>query len=232
MKPKFVIISGLIGAGKSTFSEMLAEHLGYKMIAEPVETNPYLGDFYNDPKAWAYVMQEHLKSARFRQHMYAVWSIQAGVHNGVVMDRSIHEDSIFAEVNRDIGTIEQRKFETYLQGLADMTRFLAEPDVIVYLDVDVEVSAKRITMRDRPQERGKGLAENEGSEDIVPVDYLRRLKIGYEAWIDEVAPRMPVVRVDWNEFKPVGDVWAGVLEKIEERSRFTRSIVLPDTRGG
>lgn len=222
MKPRFVIVSGLIGAGKTTFTKQLAEFLGYEASYEPVESNPYLGDFYKNPSEWAYVMQEHLKSARFRQHMNAVWAIQAETSQGVVMDRSIWEDTVFAEINRDIGTIEERKFQTYLQGFNDMVRFLAEPDVVIYLDAKPETCSKRIQQRDRAEEKGEGLGD-EG----VPMDYLCRLHEGYQKWLDAISPRMPVVQVPWEEFRRVEEVWRGVLSAIEQRSRFTRSIILP-----
>lgn len=225
MTPRFIIVSGLIGAGKTTFTTQLAEHLGYEANFEPVDTNPYLGDFYENPQEWAYVMQEHLKSLRFRQHMSAVWGIQGGRIPGVVMDRSIWEDTVFAEINRDIGNIEDRKFHTYLLGFSDMVRFLAEPDVVIFLDAKPETCRDRILERDRPEERGKGL--NTDADEGVPMDYLKRLYDGYQRWLDTIANRMTVIQVPWDNFRPVDVVWSGVLEKIEERSRYTRSIVLP-----
>ena len=42
----FIGISGIIGAGKSTLAQNLAERLGYEAFNEPVKDNPYLEDFY------------------------------------------------------------------------------------------------------------------------------------------------------------------------------------------
>ena len=44
----FIGIAGIIGAGKSTLSQQLAERLGYDAFNEPVDDNPYLSDFYGD----------------------------------------------------------------------------------------------------------------------------------------------------------------------------------------
>jgi len=63
--PRFVVVSGLIGVGKTSLAAELGKLLGYETLFEPVEENPYLADFYKDP-------------ARFK---------------GVVLDRSIHEES-------------------------------------------------------------------------------------------------------------------------------------------
>ena len=48
----FIGIAGIIGAGKSTLTKNLAEHMGYDAYNEPVEDNPYLNDFYSDMKKW------------------------------------------------------------------------------------------------------------------------------------------------------------------------------------
>ena len=92
MKPRFIVVSGIIGVGKSTFTERLAQLLGYRAIFEPVEDNPYLAKFYEDPKQWAYPMQEHLKHRRFAAYQFAFWGLRCGEFPGVVMDRSIHEE--------------------------------------------------------------------------------------------------------------------------------------------
>ena len=44
----FIGIAGIIGAGKSTLCQQLAEHLGFEAFREPVDDNPYLNDFYAD----------------------------------------------------------------------------------------------------------------------------------------------------------------------------------------
>ena len=55
--PRFIVVSGLIGVGKTVLTEKLAKLLGYEPIYEPVKDNPYLSDFYKDPHKWAYPMQ-------------------------------------------------------------------------------------------------------------------------------------------------------------------------------
>ncbi|MGD9729315.1 MAG: deoxynucleoside kinase, partial [Nitrospiraceae bacterium] len=82
--PRFIVISGLIGVGKSTFTTKLAEHLGYEPFYEPVDAadNPYLELFYKDPKTYAYPMQEFLKHRRFAAYQAAAWGIRAGRFKG------------------------------------------------------------------------------------------------------------------------------------------------------
>lgn len=219
--PRFIVISGLIGVGKTTFTDSLSSYLGYRPVYEPVDENPYLDDFYKNPKRWGYPMQEHLKSMRFRSHMASVWAIKSSSVRGVVADRSIYEDSIFAEINRDLGNITDREYRTYLDGYSDMALFLAEPDVIIYLNASPETCKRRIMLRSRKQEIESMMDDEQRG---IPLDYLRRLERGYNEWIDDMSSRMPIIRVQWEDYKPVDRVWGSVIEKMIERSRFNRSL--------
>jgi len=41
-------VAGNIGSGKTTLTEKLAKHYGWKAEFEAVDDNPYLADFYED----------------------------------------------------------------------------------------------------------------------------------------------------------------------------------------
>ena len=82
---KVVIVCGIIGSGKSSLSRELADALGEGTLwlKEPDETggNPYLGDYYGDPKRWAFTMQLALLAHRFSQHQHAQWASFMGKTN-------------------------------------------------------------------------------------------------------------------------------------------------------
>lgn len=225
MTAKFIVVSGLIGAGKTTFTKALADKLGYRAMFEPVDTNPYLANFYADPQTWAYPMQEFLKHRRFAMYQYAYWGVRCGEFPGVVLDRSLHEDTVFAEINYDLGNIHALNWATYLQGFQDFQAFLPEPDLYVFLDVSPEVACERVRQRARPQE-----CSSDKSNDGIPIAYLRTLRDGYMKWLDQIAPRVQIARVDWTNFIPVDEVWAAIQQQCAERSRFTRSLVLTHPR--
>jgi deoxyadenosine/deoxycytidine kinase len=225
--PRFIVISGLIGVGKSTFTTALAEHLGYEAFYEPVDNNPYLALFYKEPKKYAYPMQEYLKHRRFSAYQCAAWGIRCGRWKGAVMDRSIHEDTVFAEINQKIGTIEELNWKTYLQGFQDFQIFCPEPDVYIYLEASPETCHERILKRARPAEQQTGFEGNpDDAQAGIPLDYLRTLHQGYQDWLKEIAPRIPIVRLDWSRFKDVVTAWKWVEGQIDKRSRFTRSLVV------
>lgn len=200
-KDAFIGISGIIGAGKSTLSRELGGHLKADVLYEPVETNEYLGKFYQDMKKYSFPMQVYLLNHRFRQHQQMVWS---GKNH--IQDRTIYEDVIFAKMLRESGHMEELDFQTYRELYGHMSNFLHRPDLIVYLDVSPEEALRRVQLRSR------------GCETGITVDYLGALQNGYEQWLEDVSPRIPVLRLDWNEFQPTEKV----ARKIRDMLKKTR----------
>ena len=48
---KYIAIEGPVGSGKTSLAKKLAEHLDGKLILEQPETNPFLENFYKDPRS-------------------------------------------------------------------------------------------------------------------------------------------------------------------------------------
>ena len=119
---------------------------------------------------------------------------------------SIYEDVIFAKMLRDSGKMSELDFQTYRSLYLNMTNFLHRPDVIVFLDVSPETALARVQQRERDCESG------------ISLSYLKQLKEGYEEWLQDVSPRIPVIRIDWNEFCDVDEVVKAIDKKLEERN--------------
>ena len=48
MNYKSISVEGNIGVGKTTLAKLLSNDLGYKLILETFENNPFLKDFYEN----------------------------------------------------------------------------------------------------------------------------------------------------------------------------------------
>ena len=203
----FIGISGLIGAGKSTLATMLGEHLGLETYYEPVKDNEYLKDFYEDMAKYSFPMQIHLLNKRFHQHQMIIWRGKGGVQ-----DRTIYEDTIFARVLMKSGMMEQRDYETYCSLFENMSNFMCKPNVIIYLDVKPEISHTRIQSRGRDIESG------------ISMEYLQMLYKEYELFIEDISKTIPVIRVNWNEFKDIEAV-AEAIEREYLNTSFLRQVV-------
>jgi len=204
----FIGIAGIIGAGKSTLAQSLANYLGYFTYNEPVDDNPYLDDFYADMNRWGAMMQIHLLFRRFEQHQQIVWKKE----KGAVQDRTIYEDTIFARMLHEAGFIDQRDYETYLGHFNIMKRFLVYPDVLIYLRVTPDVSMQRI------QERGRD------AEGGITLEYMKKLHQGYENFIAEMDHYTRVLTLDWNDYMETDDVAKMVKEKSNENREFIRNL--------
>lgn len=167
---KFIVVAGNIGAGKSTLVELLSRELQLTPFYEPVSENPYLSDFYEDMKRWAFQSQLFYLTRRLRIHRQLL-----DVQGSVIQDRSVYEDAeIFAKNLFLQGDISERDFGVYQDLYQILVTLLPPPDMIIYLKTSVPVLAQRITRRGRDFEAD------------IPQNYLARLNDLYESWIANV----------------------------------------------
>ncbi len=163
----FVGVAGNIGVGKTTFTEIVAKHFGWREFYESVADNPYLNDFYRDMHRWSFNLQIYFLHHRFAGQVEIRESAK-----GVIQDRTIYEDvEIFARNLHEMKFMTDRDWQTYVDLFKNMTQFLRKPDLIIYLRASTDTLLSRIRNRDRNFER-----------DISP-EYLHSLNISYDQWI-------------------------------------------------
>lgn len=179
MTKRFIAIAGNVGVGKSTLTRMLAGRLGWEPFFEAVDDNPYLSDFYQDMRQWAFHSQIFFLSRRLRHHHELLQR-----PNSVIQDRSVYEDAeIFARNLYEQGNMDERDYQSYRELYEVLCAFLPPPDLVVYLQADVKTLLTRIRLRGRAYE-----------QDIAPA-YLQRLNDYYNAWIQDFA-LSPVLTIE------------------------------------
>ena len=210
----YIGIAGTIGVGKSTLTCDLAEALNFEPILEEVNGNPYLESFYGDMKGFGTMMQVWLLNHRFRQHREFVTRISLGKIRGVVQDRTIWEDTIFARMlNRHPDKIiTDLDYNTYLDLFDNMVlRELVFPQILIYLDCKPETAITRIHSRGRVMEQ------------TINMEYLQMLRKNYEEFISEMeGAGVRVLRINWEKFIPIGEVARLVHEYSLKPSSFTK----------
>lgn len=118
-----IVIAGNIGSGKTTLTQLLARHYGWRARMESVTHNPYLEDYYKDMRRWALNLEVFFLKERFRDLLTINRSKRT-----IVQDRSIYEGVyIFAANNHDLGNMSDRDFETYMGLFESMMMVLASP---------------------------------------------------------------------------------------------------------
>lgn len=212
MTKRFIAVAGNIGAGKSTLTSLLSQHLGWEPFYEAVEDNPYLADFYQDMTRYAFHSQIFFLSRRLRHHRRLL-----DFPGSVVQDRSVYEDAeIFARALFEQGHILHRDYRTYRELYEVLTQFLPPPDLVVYLRATVPTLLERIAQRGRSYE-----------QNISPA-YLEQLNALYETWMERFT-LCPVLTVpsDALDFVHNGGHLELIIAKIEEKLSGKEEVVFP-----
>ncbi len=165
--PLFVTVAGNIGAGKSSLTRLLGERFRWRPYFESVDDNPYLSDFYTDMSRWSFHLQIYFLANRFKCHKEIVESSES-----VIQDRSIYEDAeIFARNLYYIGKMTERDYTNYVSLFHVMMEYLKPPDLMIYLQANVDTLMNQISKRGRDFEQG------------IQRSYLEQLNTLYEDWI-------------------------------------------------
>ncbi|MEN2666469.1 deoxynucleoside kinase [Listeria aquatica] len=175
MEKNVIVLAGMIGAGKSSYTELIARELGSIAFYESITDNRILEKFYDDPSRWAFALQIYFLNTRFR-------SIKAALRDeNNVLDRSIYEDALFTQINYEEGNISSPEMDTYLDLLDNMMEELGTlpkkaPDLMIYLRGSLETVLERIKKRGRPYEQ---IDENPSL-----LEYYTRLHARYDSWFE------------------------------------------------
>jgi len=193
-----IVVEGLIGCGKSTLSKALSERIpNSRLFEEPVESNPYLADFYKDKKRWGLEMQFWLFTRRYQMHREAIQHIWK-TSCTCIFDRSLYGDAVFEKhlyLSGDItyaGHMNYRAFrDTILRAEGQL-----HPHKMIFLQVTPEECYRRIKEVRRRQ-----------CESEIPLEYLKGLNNLYQELNREMRELgTDVIEVDWEKYGDVDEI--------------------------
>lgn len=197
---KTIAIAGNIGTGKSSLVEFLTRTYGIAPFYEPNDENPYLPDFYEDMKRWAFHSQLYFLSNKFRMHQQL-----EQVSGVVVLDRTIYEDAeIFATALHDMRNFTGRDWDTYWGFYQIILNAIRPPDLMIYLRCSMRTLRKRIRLRGRDMEKH------------IPLSYLKRLERLYDQWLASY-PYGEVLVLETDKLDYINDMvdCLDVMERVE-----------------
>lgn len=161
-----ISLIGTVGAGKSSLSKLLSVRERLPLFIEPVESNPYLVDYYKQPDRYAFNMQMFLLHRMFQQAQIAQNMRQC------VMDMHMIGNDVFARLQYANNIMTKTDYETYCDISNTFKSMVKPPDLVVYLQCSTSVAVSRIMKRGRY------------SELNAPLSYWFDLNEIYESWYD------------------------------------------------
>lgn len=143
---RYIAIEGVIGVGKTTLATRLQETIGGKLFLEEFEENPFLEDFYRDPKHYSFQTQLFFLLSRYRQQEKIV---QYDLfQNRVVTDYMFYKDRIFATLN-----LNEKEFSLYNMLARILEKRVVKPDLAIYLRSGTDRLMQNISRRGRDYEK-------------------------------------------------------------------------------
>ncbi len=207
----FVAVAGNIGTGKTTLTQMLAQHFQWQPHFESVTDNPYLADFYVDMKRWSFPLQIYFMTHRVKAHQV----ITQGT-SSAIQDRTIYEDAnIFARNLYETGKLEERDYQNYLEIYKVLCSALQPPDLMIYLRKSLP------RLKEQIQKRGREY------EQDMPADYLLNLNGFYDDWITSYreGKKLVIESDDLDFVARPGDfqqICGRVIEMLDQQDLFLR----------
>lgn len=174
--PRFIVVEGPIGVGKTTLTHKLAHTFGYDTLLEGAAENPFLDRFYANRRQWALQTQLYFLLQR-RDQLNALRQndLFAPVR---VADFLIQKDRLFAAL-----TLDDDEFDLYEKIYQHVIRETPKPDLVIYLQAPVDVLQQRIARR--------GIL----SEQQIEEAYLLALSEAYQRLFQHYN-EAPLLRVD------------------------------------
>ncbi|HCD3075033.1 TPA: deoxynucleoside kinase, partial [Staphylococcus aureus] len=164
MNKPFIAIEGPIGVGKSSLAHKLSQTLDFYEEKEIITENPFLSDFYEDISKWSFQTEMFFLCNRYKQFQDVTQ-----LNQGVVSDYHIHKNKIFAK-----NTLSPVEFQKFSKIYDILTEDMIMPNMIIFLDADLDVLKSRIAKRNR------------SFEHQIEDEYLLKLKKDYREYYESL----------------------------------------------
>jgi deoxyguanosine kinase len=181
--PRFIVVEGPIGVGKTSLAKRLAQSFASELILEQAEDNPFLERFYRNRRNAALPAQLFFLFQRARQLEQIR---QRDMFSPVrIADFLLQKDRLFAELNLD-----PNELGLYQQVADTLELDPPTPDLVVYLQAPAPVLMRRVAARGIPYEQ------------LIDQEYLERLGEAYARFFHDY-DAAPLLIVNAASIDPV-----------------------------
>jgi len=139
MNSELICIEGVIGAGKTSLSSMIAQDLNANLLLERFDDNSFLSKFYENPDRYAFPLEMSFLADRYHQ-------IQEFEHKNdekiTISDYYITKSKVFASLN-----LKGDEAELFRTVYNIMFQKVWKPRLIVYLYRPVQQLIRHVRQR-------------------------------------------------------------------------------------
>ena len=141
-----IAVEGTIGVGKTSLAKILSEVLSARLILEEFEDNPFLKEFYQDRKRWAFQTQINFLISRYYQQL-RLQQVDLFADK-IVSDYMFAKDKLFAQTSLD-----DNEMALYQKLAGIFEKNITYPDLVIFLQSDTDRLMYNIKARGRDYEQ-------------------------------------------------------------------------------
>jgi deoxyadenosine/deoxycytidine kinase len=211
-RPRYIVVEGPIGVGKTSLVQLLAARYNARTLVEVVEENPFLASFYTDRAKFAFQTQLFFLLSRYRQQQEL---FQQELFQQVTLaDYLLDKDRIFASL-----TLQSHELSLYERVFEALGTRVVKPDLVIYLQARLDVLLQRIKRRGREFERR------------FDPQYLEQVAQSYSNYFAHY-DRTPLLVINTSDLDYVGNVadLDQVVRAIHEMGNGRKELVLTSVK--
>ena len=172
---KYVVIEGIDGAGKTTFIELLKQKIKEKKkeLEVIIVKEPFNKEFIK-----SYLMIDfNNKELNEMKNVFAFALDRTFVNNELLKLKNSFENLIIISDRSFISSMAYQ-FHLDYKWIFEVNRNFLIPDLIIFLDVDIEIALRRIEEREKEDEKKEEIKKYEKKE------LLKKIKSRYKEVLD------------------------------------------------
>ena len=210
----YIAIEGPLGVGKTSLTVMLAEKINGEVLLEDIEENPFLINFYKNPKKYRFQTQLFFL---LRRYQHASKINQVGLFKRVIVsDYLFEKDSIFARTN-----LSDDEFWLYERLFQILKKRITPPDLVIFLQAKTEILMERIRKREKKY------------EESISFKYLEKINQAFNEFFFHFSD-CPLLVIDASQidFVHVPEDFEDLVERIKEMKSGTQYYVPMGSKEG
>lgn len=175
---RYICVEGNIGAGKTSFCELIKSEYNCKLILEEFADNPFLPYFYKNPERFAFTVELFFMTERYKQ-LQKDLSLDL-FYDFTISDYTFTKTLLFARQN-----LKDEEFRMFQKMYNVLAQSFPKPDIIVYFHRSIDLLQSNINKRGRSYEAD------------IKNNYLEKVQNSYFEYFRNILS-FPILIIDVN----------------------------------